>query len=77
MNRFLKRTFILPEFILCLLTNFTTKYTYGLLMIQGVSEKYKIADFQEFYKNKFHDEIKSLYQSRFKFDFNEVMKHNK
>ena len=36
-----------PTFWLCLLTDFRAKYTYGLLMTQGVSEKYKIAYFQE------------------------------
>ena len=36
-----------PIFWLCLWTDFRAKYTYGLLMTQGVSEKYKIADFQE------------------------------
>ena len=38
-----------PTFLLCLLTDFTTKYTYGFLMIQGVSEKYKSAEFQEIF----------------------------
>ena len=38
-----------PTFWLCLLTDFRAKYTYGLLMTQGVSEKYKIADFQEIF----------------------------
>ena len=42
-----------PTFWLCLWTDFRAKYTYGLLMTQGVSEKYKIADFQE--KNFFEE----------------------
>ena len=32
---------------LYLWTDFNAKHMYGLLMTQGVSEKYKIADFQE------------------------------
>ena len=36
-----------PTFWLCLWTDFRAKYTYGLFMTQGVSEKYKIADYQE------------------------------
>ena len=46
-------TMYVPTFWLCLLTDFRAKYTYGLLMTQGVSEKYKIADFQE--KNFFEE----------------------
>ena len=41
-----------PTFWLCLWTDFRAKYTYGLLMTQGVSEKYKIADFQKLFWGK-------------------------
>ena len=37
----------LRTFWLCLWTHFVAKYTYGLLMTWGVSEKYKLAYFQE------------------------------
>ena len=47
-----------PTFWLCLWTDFRAKYTYGLLMTQGMSEKYKIADFQE--KNFFEKKILSI-----------------
>ena len=41
MNRFLKRAFILPEFILCLLSNFTAVTLYNILITKSI-------DFQNF-----------------------------